>query len=171
MAKTKTVAKPTTKASAKAKVKPVPAGYHTVTPYLIVDGGAKALEYYGKAFLAKEVVRMPGPGGKVMHAEIRIGDSIVMLADEMPEMGAKGPKAFGGSPVTIGLYVPDVDTVVERALKAGGTLKRPVENQFYGDRSGSVTDPFGHCWHVSTHVEDVPPAEMQRRMEKLFAKK
>ena len=98
-------------------------------------------------------------------------ERIWRAADEMPEMGAKSPKAYGGSPVTIGLYVPDVDTVVERALKAGGTLKRPVEDQFYGDRSGSVTDPFGHCWHVSTHVEDVPPAEMERRMAKLFAKK
>ena len=172
MPKSKTVAKPKSKpqAGAKPKVKPIPDGNHTVTPYLIVDGAARAIDYYEKAFLAKTIARLPGPGGKVMHAEVQIGNSRVMLADEAPEMGAKSPKSYGGSPVTIGLYVPDVDAVVTRALKAGGTLKRPVENQFYGDRAGSVTDPFGHVWHVSTHVEDVPHEEMQRRMAKLFAK-
>jgi PhnB protein len=168
MAKTAKSAKTETAAT---KVKPVPDGYHTVTPYLIVDGAAKALAYYEKAFLAKTLVQMPGPGGKVMHAEMRIGDSIVMLADEFPEMGAKSPKSLGGTPVTIAMYVPDVDAVVERALKAGGTLKRPVEDQFYGDRSGGVTDPFGHVWHVSTHVEDVSPEEMQSRMTKAMGEK
>jgi PhnB protein len=166
MDKAKTETAPKSATPAKAKVRPIPEGYHTVTPYLIVDGAAKALEYYGKAFLAKTLFQMPGPGGKVMHAEMQIGDSRVMLADEFPEMGAKSPKTVGGTPVTIALYVPDVDVVVERALKAGGTLKRPVENQFYGDRSGGVTDPFGHVWHVSTHVEDVTPEEMKTRMEK-----
>ena len=175
MAKSKVDAKPPAKPavrSAKAKpVKPVPDGYHTVTPYLIVEDATKAIDYYERAFLAKTIVRMPGPKGRVMHAEIQIGDSRVMLADEFPEMGAKSPKALGGSPISIALYVPDVDVVVERALKAGGTLKRPVEDQFYGDRSGGVVDPFGHVWHVSTHVEDVSHEEMQRRMEKLHGAK
>jgi PhnB protein len=161
----------TTSAGSKPAVKPIPEGNHTVTPYLIVDDATKAIAYYEKAFQAKTLGVMPGPKGRVMHAEIQIGDSRVMLADEFPEMGAKSPKAFGGSPITIALYVPDVDAVVERALAAGGTLKRPVENQFYGDRSGAVTDPFGHVWHVSTHVEDVSHEEMQRRMQKLHGKK
>ncbi len=147
----------------KGKVKPVPDGYHSVTPYLIVDGAAKALDFYKRVFGATERMRMAGPGGKVGHAEISIGDSVIMLADEHPEMGARGPRAFGGSPVSVMLYVADVDATVKTAVAAGAKLLRPVEDKFYGDRSGSIEDPFGHHWHVSTHIEDVPPDEMARR--------
>lgn len=148
-------------------VKPVPKGYHTATPYLIVDGGALALDFYKKAFGAEEVMRMPGPGDKISHAEIQIGDSRLMLADEFPEMGARSPKAFGGTAVGICLYVRDVDTVFDQAVRAGATVERPVQNQFYGDRSGTVVDPFGHKWTIATHVEDVSPAEMARRMAEM----
>jgi PhnB protein len=144
-------------------VKPLPDGYHSVTPYLIVDGGAKALQYYQQAFGAEEEMRMPGPKGKVMHAEIRIGDSKIMLADEFPEMGARGPNSIGGSPVGICLYVEDVDTVFQRALEAGGTEVRPVQDQFYGDRSGTLRDPFGHQWTIATHIEDLTPEEIGKR--------
>ena len=147
----------------KNKVKPIPEGYHTVTPYLIVAGAAAALEFYKKAFGATESMRMTGPGGKIGHAEIRIGDSHVMLADEVPEMGYRGPRSFGGSPVTILLYVEDVDATVDRAVAAGGKLVRPVKDQFYGDRSGGVEDPFGHVWYVATHIEDVSSEEMKNR--------
>lgn len=146
----------------KGKVKPVPEGYRNVTPYLIVDGAAKALDFYQRVFGATERMRMPGPGGKVGHAEITIGDSVIMLADEHPEMGARGPRAFGGSPVSVMLYVEDVDGTVKAAVAAGATLLQPVEDKFYGDRSGTIEDPFGHHWHVSTHIEDVPPDEMGR---------
>jgi PhnB protein len=146
-----------------SKVKPVPDGYHSVTPYLIVDGGAKAIDFYKRVFGATERMRMPGPGGKVGHAELTIGDATIMLADEHPEMGARGPGAFGGAAVSLHLYVPDVDATVKAATGAGAKVLRPVENKFYGDRSGTIEDPFGHHWHVSTHVEDVPPAEMARR--------
>ncbi|MGH7320699.1 MAG: VOC family protein [Candidatus Rokuibacteriota bacterium] len=145
------------------KVKSVPEGYHSATPYLIVDGAAKALDFYTRVFGATERMRMGGPGGKVGHAEISIGDSVIMLADEHPEMGARGPRAFGGSPVSVMLYVEDVDATVKTALAEGAKLLRPVEDKFYGDRSGSIEDPFGHHWHVSTHIEDVPPDEMERR--------
>lgn len=145
------------------KVKPVPEGYHSATPYLIVDGAAKALDFYHRVFGATERMRMPGPGGKVGHAEITIGDSVIMLADEHPEIGARGPRAFGGSPVTVVLYVEDVDATVESAVAAGAKLLQPVADKFYGDRSGAIEDPFGHQWHISTHVEDVPPGEMERR--------
>jgi PhnB protein len=145
------------------KVKPVPEGYHRVTPYLIVDGAAKALDFYRSVFGATERMRMPAPGGKVGHAEIAIGDSVIMLADEHPEIGARAPRAFGGSPVSIHLYVDDVDTTVKAAVGAGAKLLRPVEDQFYGDRSGTIEDPFGHHWHVATHKEDVAPDEMERR--------
>jgi PhnB protein len=147
----------------KAKAKPIPEGYHRLTPYLIVDGAAKALDFYTRVFGARELMRMPGPGGKVGHAEIRIGDSVIMLADEHPEMGARGPRKFGGSPVSLMLYVEDVDATVKTAVAAGAKLLRPVEDKFYGDRSGTIEDPFGHQWHVSTHVEDVPPDEVERR--------
>lgn len=143
--------------------KPVPDGYHTATPYLVVDGAAKAIEFYARVFGATERMRMPGPGGKVGHAEIRIGDSVIMLADEHPEMGARGPRASGGAAVSLHLYVPDVDATVKRAVAAGARLLRPVEDKFYGDRMGTIEDPFGHHWHVSTHREDVPPDEMARR--------
>jgi PhnB protein len=148
-------------------VQPVPEGYHTATPYLIVDGATRALEFYARAFGAKELMRFPAPGGRIMHAEMRIGDSVIMLADEHPEMGYRGPRALGGSPVSILLYVPDVDARFERALAAGAESVRAVENQFYGDRSGTLVDPFGHVWTLSTHVEDVAPDELQRRSEAL----
>ena len=145
------------------KVKPIPEGYHSVTPYLVVDGGARALEFYKQAFGATELFRMEGPDGKIAHAEIKIGDSHVMLGDESPEMNARGPKSFGGSPVRLMLYVEDVDATVGRAVEAGAELTRPVADQFYGDRTGGVKDPFGHAWYIATHVEDVPPEELQKR--------
>jgi PhnB protein len=145
------------------KVNPIPDGYHSVTPYIVVDGGARAIEFYKQAFGATELFRMAGPDGKIGHAEIKIGDSHVMLADEHPEMNARSPQAFGGSPVSLMLYVEDVDATVGRALEAGATLTRPVADQFYGDRTGGVTDPFGHFWYVATHVEDVPPEELKKR--------
>lgn len=151
-------------------VKPIPDGYHSVTPYLIVNDAAKAIEFYKAAFGATELFRMAQPDGRVGHAEIRIGDSHVMLADEFPEMGARSPRTIGGSPVSLLVYVPDVDTVVARAVSAGAQLTRPVADQFYGDRSGVVTDPFGHSWFVSTHVEDVPPDELERRAAAARAK-
>jgi len=147
----------------KSTVKPVPAGYHAATPYLIVDGAAKALEFYKRAFDATERMRMPGPGGKIGHAEVSIGDSVIMLADEHPEIGARGPHAYGGTPVSLHLYVPDVDATVKKAVAAGGKLVDPVADKFYGDRMGTIEDPFGHRWHVSTHLEDVAPDEMARR--------
>lgn len=145
----------------------IPEGYHSVTPYLVVDGAADAIDFYTKAFGAVEVMRMPGPGGKIGHAEIKIGDSHVMLADEHPEQGHRGPKSVGGTPVGIMIYVKDVDAVFKAALAAGAKETRPVENQFYGDRSGSITDPFGHNWMISTHIEDVAPEEMERRMKEM----
>jgi PhnB protein len=146
-------------------VKPIPDGYSSVTPYLIVTGAARALDHYKMAFDAKELMRMPGPDGKVAHAEMQIGDAKIMLADEMPAMGHKSPQTLGGSGVGLMLYVTDVDRIFERAVNAGGTVKQPLTNQFYGDRSGTVTDPFGHVWTIATHVEDVSEEEMQRRME------
>ncbi len=152
-------------------VKPIPEGHHTVTPYLIVNGGVAALEFYKKAFGAKEMVRMPGPDGKLGHAEIMIGDSMVMLADESPQMKARGPLSYGGTPVGICLYVDDVDAVAKQAVAAGAKEVRPVQDQFYGDRSGTFTDPFGHQWTISTHKEDVSPEEMKRRMAALMQTK
>jgi PhnB protein len=148
-------------------VKPIPDGYHTATPYLIVNGGAAALEFYRKAFGAEERMRCPMPDGRMGHAEIQIGDSCIMLADEFPEMGAKGPKSLGGSPVGICLYVNDCDASFQRALDAGATVLRPLQDQFYGDRSGTLTDPFGHQWTIATHKEDVSPEEIQRRMKSM----
>jgi len=145
--------------------KPIPDGYQTATPYLIVKGAADAIEFYKKAFGATEMLRMADPQGRVGHAEIKIGDSVIMLADEHPAMGYRGPRTLGGSSVSILLYLADVDRVFERALKAGAKAQRPVANQFYGDRSGTLEDPFGHVWTVATHVEDVPPEEMKRRAE------
>ena len=145
-------------------VSPVPAGYYTVTPYLIISGAARAIEFYKQAFGATEVMRMGGPDGRVGHAEIQIGDSRVMLADEFPEMGAKSPPSVGGTPVGLCLYVPNVDQLFDRAVKAGGKVERPLANQFYGDRSGTLVDPFGHKWTIATHVEDVTPEEIERRM-------
>ena len=146
-------------------VKPVPDGYHSVTPYLIVDGAAKAIAFYRQAFGAEELVRMDAPGGRVGHAELQVGDSRIMLADEFPEMGAKGPKSVGGTPVHLLLYVNDCDAVFARAVGAGATAKKPLADQFYGDRSGTVEDPFGHSWTIATHKEDVAPDEMERRAQ------
>jgi len=146
-----------------ANVKPIPDGYPQLTPYLCVDGAAAAIDFYSNVFGATERMRMPSPGGKIGHAELEIGDSLIMLADEHPEMGIRGPKSIGGTPVTISLYVEDVDGVFEKAVKAGATAVRAIEDQFYGDRSGQLEDPFGHRWSVSTHIEDVPPDEMAKR--------
>ena len=146
-------------------VKPIPDGYSSVTPYLIVTGAARALDYYKMAFGATELMRFDGPDGKIMHAEIQIGDARVMVADESPEMGHKSPQSIGGSGTGLMLYVDDVDATFERAVTGGGKVMKAVENQFYGDRTGSLTDPFGHIWTIATHVEDVAPDEMQRRME------
>jgi len=148
-------------------MKAIPEGYHTVTPYLIIKGCADALEFYKKAFQAEETMRMATPDGRVGHAEVTIGTSRVMMADEHPEMGALSPQTLGGSAIRMHLYVENADQMVADALAAGATLKRPVENQFYGDRSGAVEDPWGHHWHVSTHVEDVSEEEMMRRMKEL----
>jgi PhnB protein len=144
-------------------VKPIPDGYHTVTPYLALRDAARAIEFYKKAFGAKEELRIPGPGGKIGHAEIVIGDSHIMLADEHPERGHLGPQSQGGSTVSIMLYLENVDAVVERAVAAGAKLLMPVADQFYGDRMGGLEDPFGQVWYVATHTEDVPAEEMQRR--------
>ena len=149
-------------------VKPIPDGYRGVTPYLIVAGAAGAIEFYKQAFGATERLRLDGPGGKIGHAELAIGDGLVMLADENPEHGARGPHSVGGSPITLHFYVEDVDAVAARAVAAGGTLKRPAADQFYGDRMASIEDPFGHIWHVATHKEDVPPDELQRRLEAML---
>jgi len=147
-----------------ANVKPIPDGYHSVTPYLIIKGAADAIEFYKKAFGATELFRMPAPGGKVGHAEIKIGDSPIMLADESTEMGYLSPTTLGGSPVSIMIYVEDVDTIFKQAIAAGGEQIKPLQDQFYGDRSGTLKDPFGHAWHVATHKEDVAPEEMEKRM-------
>ena len=146
-------------------VKFTPDGYHTATPYLIINGATAAIEYYKKAFGATELFRMDAPGGKIGHAEIQIGDSRIMLADEFPEMDARGPQAIGGTPVSIMLYVGDVDTVFNRAIAAGGKVKQPVQDKFYGDRSGNLADPFGHVWTIATHKEDLSPSEIGKRAE------
>jgi len=151
------------------QVKPVPEGMHSVTPHLVCAGAAEAIEFYKKAFGAVEMGRLPGPQGKLMHAAIRIGDSVVMLVDEMPEWGALGPKSLKGSPVTIHLYVDDVDAFVARAVKAGAKVTMPLEDMFWGDRYGKLEDPFGHHWSVGTHIRDVSMEEMQEAMKKMPA--
>jgi len=143
--------------------KPIPEGYHSVTPYLIIRNAAEAIEFYKKAFGAIELFRFPAPGGKIGHAEIKIGDSPIMLADEYPDMGYKGPQSLNGSPVSLMIYIEDVDTVFNRAIDAGATVKEAVQDKFYGDRSGTLTDPFGYVWHIATHKEDVSSDEMERR--------
>jgi PhnB protein len=153
------------------KVKAKPDGYHSATPYLIVNNAAAAIDFYKRAFGATELLRMDMPGGRIGHAEIKIGDSPIMLADEFPEMNARGPHAIGGTPVSIMLYVEDVDAVVKRAETAGAKVTRPVADQFYGDRVGGLEDPFGHHWHVATHKEDVAPEEMARRHEQFIKEK
>jgi PhnB protein len=144
-------------------VKPIPDGYPRVTPYLCVDGASAAIDFYVKVFGATERMRMTDPRGRVGHAELAIGDGVIMLSDEHPEIGVLGPKTIGGTPVMLSLYVEDVDATVEQAAASGATVLRAVENQFYGDRSGQIEDPFGHRWSVSTHVEDVAPDEMAKR--------
>ena len=146
-----------------ANVKPIPDGYHSVTPYLVIKGAAEAIEYYKKAFGATELFRMEHEG-KIGHAEIKIGNSPIMLADEHPEMGFVSPKTLGGSPVGLMIYVEDVDTVFNRAINSGSVQVKPLQDQFYGDRSGTLTDPYGHIWTVATHKEDVTPEEMDKRM-------
>ncbi len=145
----------------------IPEGYHTVTAYLIVHDGQKALEFYQKAFNAKEEVRMPAPDGKITHSEIRIGNSVVMLADEYPERNIRSAKSFGGSPVSLMIYVEDCDAIFKQAVAAGAKVDRELADQFYGDRSGAVIDPFGHQWTIATHKEEVSPEEMKERMAKL----
>jgi len=149
-------------------VKPIPDGYAAVTPYLVIDGASAAIEYYKKVFGATERMRMDAPGGKVGHAELVVGGSTIMLADESPQMGFRGPKAFGGSAVSLMLYVPNVDEVFKRAMDAGAKQLKPVADQFYGDRMGTMEDPFGHVWTIGTHIEDVSPEEMRRRSEKMM---
>jgi PhnB protein len=153
----------------KKKVLAIPNGYHSITPYLVVTEAAKAIEFYKKAFSAKEMMRMEQPGGKVGHAELKIGDAKIMLADECPEMHTRAPAAFGGSPITIHLYTKKVDEVVARAVSLGAALKQPVTDMFYGDRAGTIEDPFGHIWHVATHIEDVTPAKMRKRLAEMGA--
>jgi PhnB protein len=146
-----------------ADVKPIPDGYPQVTPYLYVDGANEAIEFYSKVFGAQERMRLDGPDGKIGHAEVQLGEGLIMLADRNPDMGIRDPKEIGGTPVTISVYVEDVDSVFGAAIEAGATELRAVEDQFYGDRSGQFEDPFGHRWSIATHVEDVPPDEMAKR--------
>lgn len=151
-------------------VQPIPDGYHAVTPYLMLKGGARALDFYKEVFGATVLVRMDLPDGGLAHAEIKIGDSMIMLADEQPGMSFPGPETLGGTPVGLHLYVPDSNATFARALAAGAVQKKPLQDQFYGDRSGTVVDPFGHLWTISTHVEDVSPEEMEKRMEAMTKK-
>ena len=150
-------------------VQAIPAGYAGVTSYIIFRDAAKAIDFYKKAFGATEVMRMPAPGGKVGHAELNIAGGHIMLADESPEMGHRGVQSYGGSPVSLMFYVPDVDKSFAQAIAAGGTVKNPVKDQFYGDRSGTLADPFGLVWTIATHKEDVSSAEMEKRMAKMMA--
>jgi PhnB protein len=154
-----------------SKIPHTPKGYSSITPYLVVRGAAQAIEYYKSVFGATELFRMAGPDGKIGHAELQIGDSRIMLADEHPNMGTGHASAatMGGSPVSILLYIPDVDRVVERAVAAGAKILKPVQDQFYGDRSGFIQDPFGHIWGVATHIEDVSPEEMEERVKKAMS--
>ena len=153
------------------KTKPIPDGYHTVTPYITVRGAAKAIEFYKRAFGAQQRGIMLMPDGRIGHAEIMIGNSIVMMSDEFPEHGGKSPEAFNGSPVGMAIYVDNVDDVFNRAVQAGATVKEAVSDKFWGDRAGSVVDPFGHKWTILTHKEDVSPEEMKKRMAKMFENK
>jgi len=150
-------------------VKPIPDGYHSVTPYLVIDGrrASEALDFYTRAFNAKELMRMPGPDGGIAHAEMQLGDSRIMLADESPKMNAYGPNHYKGSPVTLHVYVPDVDATTKQASAAGATVVRPLADQFYGDRSAGLKDPFGHTWHLSTHIRDVSVEEMKQHMHEM----
>jgi len=150
-------------------VKAQPDGYHSITPYLITHDAAAAIEFYKKAFSATELMRLPGPGGKLMHAELKVGDSPIMLADEFPEMGIHSAKSIGGSPVTLMIYTADVDAMFAQAIAAGAIEKKPLADQFYGDRSGTIEDPFGHSWTIATHKEDVSPEEIDRRFQGMMS--
>jgi PhnB protein len=149
------------------RAKSIPEGYHTVTPYLIIDGASAALDFYKKAFGATEIMRMAHPDGKIGHAEIKVGDSPIMLADEHPQMGYRGPRTLGGTPVSLCLYVDDVDSMARTAVAAGAKVVREVQDQFYGDRSGTFEDPYGHVWTISTHKEDLSMDEIHKRAEAL----
>lgn len=151
-------------------VKPIPTGYRTVTPYLVVNNAAAAIDFYSRAFGAKEIMRMDGPPGKIGHAELKIGDSMVMLADEMPGGGARSPQSLGGTTVGVFLYVEDVDSIFKQATSAGAKVEMPLADMFWGDRYGKLTDPFGHSWSLATHKEDVAPEEMGRRSKEAMAK-
>jgi PhnB protein len=150
-------------------VKPIPEGYHTLTPYIEIENAGEAIEFYKRAFGAKEQVRMDAPGGKIGHAELEIGDSLLMLADPFPQSSIKTPKDLGGTTVNLFMYVDDADAVVQQAVDSGATVTRPVENMFWGDRFGIVTDPYGHTWSIATHVEDVSPEEMEERSKAAMA--
>jgi PhnB protein len=150
-----------------AKTKPVPEGYHHITPYLIIKGAAAAMDFYKDVFGATEIMRMPQPDGRIGHAEMKMGDSVIMLADEYPEMDIISPITLGNSPVGILLYVDDADATFNKAVSRGAKVNKPLADQFYGDRSGTIIDPFGHKWTIATHVEDVSPEEMERRMAAL----
>ncbi len=154
-----------------SRVKPIPDGYHSASPYLVVGGAAQAIEFYKRAFGAQEQMRMPSPDGKIVHGEIKIGDSVVMLADEFPEYGSRSPKSLGGTPSSVFLYVQDVDAVFQSAVSAGAKSLMPVADMFWGDRYGKLEDPFGHQWQIATHKEDLTPEEMKRRSGAAFSKK
>lgn len=151
------------------KVNAIPQGYHSLTPYLVLNEASRAIEFYKQAFGAKEISRMGGPGGKIGHAELKIGDSMVMLSDEMPGTGNRSPKSLGGSPVSMFLYVENVDSVFDQAVKAGAKADMPPQDMFWGDRFGKLTDPFGHSWALATHIEDVAPADMEKRAQAAMA--
>jgi PhnB protein len=156
---------------AKSNVRPVPEGFHTITPHLVIHGAATAIDFYKKAFGATEIMRMPGPGGKVMHAEMKIGNSVIFMADDFPEMGSCAPAPSGSSPVVLNLYVEDCDKIFNQAVAAGAKAQMPPANMFWGDRYCKFQDPFGHNWSAATHVEDVTPEEMKKRMAEAFSKK
>jgi PhnB protein len=152
------------------KVKPIPEGYHSVTPYLCVNGAARAIEFYKEAFGATEIMRLEAPGERIGHAEVKIGDSVIMLADEFPDINFRSPQSLGGTSAHLMIYVEDVDARVEKAVAAGAKLTRPVKDQFYGDRTGGVEDPFGHVWYIATHIEDLTPEEIHKRSAAEMAK-
>jgi PhnB protein len=150
-------------------VRPIPEGYHSITPYLVISEAAKAIDWYKQAFGAQQTLRMEDPTtGKIGHAEMKIGDSYIMLADEYPDMGYRSPKTLGGAGISLLLYVKDVDGTVKQAVDAGAKIERPLQDQFYGDRTGTIQDPFGHVWTIATHIEDVSPEEMLERSKKAF---
>ena len=154
----------------KNPTKPIPDGFHTLTPHLVVKGASKAIDFYKKAFGAQEIKRMPGPDGKsIIHADLKIGDSRLLLVDEFPDMNARGPQTVGGTPVSIHMYVEDADAAFEKAVAAGAEVRMPLADQFWGDRYGVVTDPFGHVWSIATHKEDLTPEEIGRRAQAAFS--